>query len=556
MYAGVRYKANGTLVSKRATRNIPIKFSPPTGTDLSYDESTNKEDFSDTESAIYGASSISSLGDLAPLYCGTLNVSNANKLIELKVGDATEGYCNEHLHFLSVGTNRLLKKIDVRNCPKLTAPLALSGCPNIEEIYATGSGITGVELPDSGCVKIMHLPATITNFTITNQIYLQDVTFEGYDNIKTLHIENCPSENCPDIDGLSMLNKCKNLVRVRLTDVNWSFDDASYLLNLADKNLKGIDENGDNTDMPWIDGNCHISELTGTEMSQLKTLYPYLNITYDKLTAWLTFMSHDGSTELAKQEIVNGADGTDPIIETPAKNSTAQYHFTFAGWSWEPDGDMSTTALKNVEVNRTVYAAFTATIRTYTVYFYNNDGTEFEDYRLTDVPYGSSVVYPGDTPIYQTDVEGLSNDYRFDCWSHELSNIVGDTHCYAQYNFIGYNSIRLVERYIGSYDSDTLSVIGDYAFYNCENLTQVEFSNVTSIGANAFANCKNLTSVILSSSSICSLVANNAFAGTPIENGDGCIYVPENLIDEYRSVTNWSTYFDQLAVIENDVKEG
>ena len=109
---------------------------------------------------------------------------------------------------------------------------------------------------------------------------------------------------------------------------------------------------------------------------------------------------------------------------------------------------------------------------------------------------------------------------------------------------------------IGRYDSDTLSVIGDYAFYNCENLTQVEFSNVTSIGANAFANCKNLTSVILSGSSICSLSANNAFAGTPIENGDGCIYVPENLIDEYRSATNWPTYFNQFSVIENNVKEG
>ena len=99
MYAGVKYRANGTLQQQRAEANVPVTFIAPA------------ETFNDTETAIYGASEISSLGDLAPLYCGSVNVSDATKLIELKIGDGTEGYINTNLKDLSVGTNKLLKKL-------------------------------------------------------------------------------------------------------------------------------------------------------------------------------------------------------------------------------------------------------------------------------------------------------------------------------------------------------------------------------------------------------------------------------------------------------------
>ena len=73
MYAGVRYKANGILEQKRIEANEATTFEAP------------NETFNDTETAIYGASEISSLGDLAPLYCGSVNVSKASRLINLKL---------------------------------------------------------------------------------------------------------------------------------------------------------------------------------------------------------------------------------------------------------------------------------------------------------------------------------------------------------------------------------------------------------------------------------------------------------------------------------------
>ena len=410
MYAGVRYKANGTLLQERAEKNVPITFSPPSGTDLNY-----SEDFSDTESAIYGASQISSLGDLAPLYCGTLNVSKATKLINLKVGDSTEGYVNEHLHSLSIGTNKLLKTINVCNCPKLTDALALSDCPNIEEIYATGSGITGISLADSGFLKIIQLPDTITSLVLKNQHYIQELTLEGYDKIETLWIEGCPT-----VDELELLNNCTNVKRLRLTNVDWSFDNVSFLMALKERGLYGINENGINVEKAWVDGTCHIESLTGEEMAEIKAYYPHLNITYTSLTTQLVFMSWDGETELCRQTIINGGNGVDPIsngtIDTPIKESTPYYYYEFIGWSKTLGGSATSNALENVLTDRYVYATFNECIQIYTVNFYS-EGVLVQ---TNSVTYEEVITLPvnpekEDTPYY---------DYTFVGWTTDNENVV------------------------------------------------------------------------------------------------------------------------------------
>lgn len=280
MYGGVRYKANGTLIQERLEANETYTFDAP------------NEVFNDTETAIYGAPQLSSLGDLAPLYLGYIDVGAATKLVELKIGDGTPGYQNNNLYHLAVGTNRLLKKIDIQNCIGFDQALDLTGCPNIEEVYAKGSGITGVDLPDSGYLKILQLPSTITNLTLKNQFYIEDLTIEGYDRLKTITIENCP-----DIDSLSILDLARNVERVRLTNVDWHYDDASILYELIDRNIGGINENGINTDTMWVDGKCHIEYLTGTEFAEIKKLYPYLEITYTTLESQLVFMRESGQAD-------------------------------------------------------------------------------------------------------------------------------------------------------------------------------------------------------------------------------------------------------------------
>lgn len=412
MYVGVMYKANGTLQQIRAKKNESVTFNAP------------DETFNDTETGIYGASNLSSLGDLAPLYCGTINVSKATKLTTLKIGDSTNGYSNPNLTDLSVGTNRLLKTLDVRNCPNLTDPLALSNCPNIETIYAEGSGITGVELPKSGYLKTIHLPKTIKNLTLRNQIYINDFQIDGTDAIKTLWIENCPS-----IDTQTLIGKCTSLERIRLLGVNWSCDDVSFLQSLY--NYKGIDQTGANTDGTFISGTCHIDTLTGAEYAEVKAAFPYLTITYTNLTSTVYFMSEDGKTQYSTATAVNGGDVT-YSGSTPTKSSTAQYTYTFNGWSTTIGGSVNSNALKSVTADRYVYAHFSSTVRKYTVYFYN-DSTLLQT--VSNVSYGSSATYTGTTPE-KTGVSDPDN-YEFSGWSPKPTSITGNTYCYAQFAYTG-----------------------------------------------------------------------------------------------------------------------
>lgn len=263
MYAGVRYKANGSLMQKRAIANDPCVFTAP------------NEVFNDTETAVYGASQISSLGDLAPLYCGSVNVSKATKLVRLKVGDESAGYSNPNLTELSVGTNRLLKLVDVRNCPNLRDALDLSGCANMEEIYATGTNISGVELPTSGYLKILRLPA-VRNLTLRNQRYLREFSLESYDNLTTMNIENCPI-----VDVLDILENAPNLQRVRIIGVDWELEDASLLMDLIYHNVGGIDESGYNTETIQVSGVCRIHQLAMYELAMIRAKFPYLTFVYD-----------------------------------------------------------------------------------------------------------------------------------------------------------------------------------------------------------------------------------------------------------------------------------
>ncbi len=403
MYAGVRYKANGTLQQARATKNVETTFEAP------------DETFNDTETAIYGASNLSSLGDLAPLYCGTINVAKATKLVTLKIGDSTEGYANPNLTELSVGTNRLLKTIDIRNCPNLTAPVDLSGCPNIETIYAEGSGITGVELPDSGYIKTLHLPDTVKNLTLKNQEYINDFSFAPT-ALKTLWIANCPT-----IDAVEIIESASELERVRLTDVDWNIESVEFLRSLY--GYTGIDENGVNTDFIHISGDCHITTLTGSEMAEVTEKFPYLHITYTNLSATLTFKSEDGNTTLATVTVLNGGNATYPN-SAPTKTSSESHDFTHDGWSLTIGGALDSNALKNVDTDRTVYAHFYSTIRTFVVKYFV-DGVQ--THQVT-VNYNSSPTYPGGTPV-----STLNPEYEFTGWNPKPVNVKKDMECVAMF---------------------------------------------------------------------------------------------------------------------------
>ena len=81
-------------------------------------------------------------------------------------------------------------------------------------------------------------------------------------------------------------------------------------------------------------------------------------------------------------------------------------------------------------------------------------------------------------------------------------------------------------------------------------LKRLDFPSVESISGGAFSGCARLVTLILrKADTVCTLENVNAFSGTSIAKGTGFVYVPDNLVEQYKAATNWSTYASQIKPI-------
>lgn len=143
------------------------------------------------------------------------------------------------------------------------------------------------------------------------------------------------------------------------------------------------------------------------------------------LVKYVTFVSHDGTVELYKKPTISGDDCVDVVAEgllaTPTRESTNTQNFTYSGWSTVSGGSAESNALKDVTEDRILYAAYTSSVRYYTVNFYDDDGTTLLN--TVQVTYGADATYTPDK----------KNGYRFVGWSADVTNVTSDLNVYAQW---------------------------------------------------------------------------------------------------------------------------
>lgn len=95
-----------------------------------------------------------------------------------------------------------------------------------------------------------------------------------------------------------------------------------------------------------------------------------------------------------------------------------------------------------------------------------------------------------------------------------------------------------------------VETIGGSAFRDTI-LETIELPSITTIAPLVFYNCSSLTRIVLPGDTVSTLSNANAFYNTPIatEEDTGYIYVNPDLVDDYKSATNWSTFADKILAI-------
>ena len=138
----------------------------------------------------------------------------------------------------------------------------------------------------------------------------------------------------------------------------------------------------------------------------------------------------NGDVEIKSVE-VNAGETVSYSGISPSKPSTEQYSYTFSGWALSADGEVVDISTVTVDGDKTFYAVFSQSVRSYNVTWNVDGATESET-----VAYGATPEYKGTTPTKPT-VGNTS--YTFKGWATSLSGealetlptVVGDVTFYA-----------------------------------------------------------------------------------------------------------------------------
>lgn len=423
---------------------------------------------------IYSASCLKSIGDLSACYLTNGTFANATKIRELVLGNKVDGYNNSNIMTLGLGSNELLRKLDIQNMHGLTHSLDLSGLKNLEELYAFGSNVGGITFADGGNVEIAQIP-DVGTLEMKN---LYNLTDEGFDSTSYFTLSKLVAEHS-QLDLIEFINKCPNLRQVRLIGVDWSLENTALLERLF--KLSGITNTGANTDQSVISGLVHVPVIKQRQLHEYMQAWPDLNISFNTMIEQfaVTFVNDDGSV-LEVQYVDKGESAIDPSVREnntiiPRKESSVSHEYTFSGWD---------SSLSDIFSDRVVKALYSESLRAYTVKYISKGITMQESTGL----YGDTIYYNGVIPTYTAE-EPAYVYYLFNRWDKsgvidgdKIIEAIFDRFAYKDTSFDGkslsdlspveiyaMNKLGLEESIIDDKDSYSITIGNDIDYDDVES---------------------------------------------------------------------------------------
>ena len=319
---------------------------------------------------------------------------------------------------VSIGNNTFsdcdkLNNITIPNNVTDIGNYAFLRCSGLNNIIIPGSVTSIGEGAFRGCTGL----TSVTNYATTPQTIESNV-FNNVD--KSTCVLNVPKESVSQYQAAEGWKEFTNILPIGEMDIDHPTNPGTYQLTLnasiADAGvLTGAGMYAQGTEVSvsatantgytferWSDG---VTDASRTIiLVKDSTLTAFFSINHYTVT----FVDEDGTTVLASDEYEYGATPVAPA--DPTKAATAQYTYTFTGWSPE---------IVAVTGAATYKATYSQTVNKYTITFVDEDGTTV--LASAEYEYGATPVAPADP----TKAATAQYTYTFAGWSPEIVAVTG-----------------------------------------------------------------------------------------------------------------------------------
>ena len=404
--------------------------------DKTYDLIGSTTALEDAQLRVYSANCIQDFGDISPFYAYSVEAgSGTEKIKSFVVGNSTDGYQNDNLNNLEIGTAKILKTLNIQNLAKVTS---VSLVPSLQYLYAQGSGLTNASFAKGGAIVEAYLPSTINTIKADDLYYLEKIELDDYDKLQTLLIDKCPKLTTNGYD-LQIVNNANNLKVVRLTNVNWKLSDTSILNKLL--KCTGIaDDNTTPTEQSVLTGTIYVPIIRQTELEAYNAKWPKLTVNYgeempqhsvifrNNNEVIYTMLVDEGTTLTAEDDpVLNGT------IPTPSIPNSEDGQFTYIYKAWQTVDGKSFIGTKITNTDITFDAIYETKVRTYSVKWFKdvNSNTTLQ---TAEVEWGKSVEYDyGENNVnLPIKIPGANDNkfYLFEKWDKASTNVKADLDIY------------------------------------------------------------------------------------------------------------------------------
>ena len=502
----------------------------------------------DQQNAIQAASWLLSIGDWHKKNVSGTMVVRGRRLSELILGSKTDNVIIS-ITGLTLANCGSMQKVLLSNITTLQGTLDLSTIINIREVYADGTNLSQIKLPNGGGLEVIEYPANNKYITFRNFPML---TTEGLRigqcavNITDFLIENCPllkpvqllSDIIEAQQSQGTNHVLKHIRAVGFEEEYYTADALNMLAKLADGTYEGLSSEGlaGEEPIPVLDGKVIVhSNYYQDFVDSLRNTFARLELVMDGEPA--IYMS-----DPAFKEIANAL--------------------------WDTDGDGFIT-----EVEATVVKILNAQ------FSYNKNIVDATPLKyLSWIPLSYDIaVFRDCTSLKKASVnnnQALTYRMFYGCTSLEevelATSVVGLYECKTSSMFEECSSLRNITLPID------LTRLGSNMFHNCTSLEELDIpATVTDIGYGVANGCSNLKRIINRAVSVSVYTGNYAFGNCPnltemiilqetpptlgygsFYKTDNCIfYVPDSVVATYKSASGWSGMASRIKPLSEYTKD-